>query len=220
MKAKLFLIGVFLVCAFLLSSCGGTDVQNMHTEYTVLIFKFKDKSNMDNVIAHDLSLADDLLSKDNSSGIVHILDLFCNRSNKELYFFEYDSIYKYHTYNEYNKEGYKYYNYYVQLDSTNMCDFAKAPKYIELHDGYYMWYPYVFTNTFMPKIKFYNVTWDELCNNDLYYYINNNWYGHLKTNCVLSDTILPIGDMYDIFEKACFIDGVALERHSHKKLIK
>lgn len=224
MKTKVFLTGVFTICTcctFLFNSCGGTDVQNMHTKYSVLIFKFKDNSNMNNVIARDISLADYLLSQDYGSGIVHISDLFCDRSNKDTYFFEYDSIKKYGEYNEYNQKGYKYYNYYGELDSTNMCDFAKAPKYIELHDGYYMWYPYVFTNYWETSIKFYNITWDELCNNDsLYFNIIDNVSGHLDSRCVLTDTILPIGDIFDIFEKACYIDGVALERHSHKKINK
>ena len=228
MKAKLFLVMIFAMCIFLLDSCRfmtAKDMENMHTKYSVLIFKFKDNSNMNNVIARDLNLA--LSAIDDSIGIVHCLDFFRDCSNKDTYFFEYDSIHKYGTYNPWNKNGYKYYNYYGKLDSTNICDFAKAPKYVELHDGYYMWYPYVYDNNFdISEIKFYNITWDELCNNDSLYYncslpmYNIEGNEDINNKCLLSDAILPIGDIYDVFERACEINGIALERHSHKKINK
>ena len=54
MKAKLFLVMIFAMCIFLLDSCRfmtAKDMENMHTIFSVLIFKFNDNSNMNNVIA-------------------------------------------------------------------------------------------------------------------------------------------------------------------------
>ena len=95
-------------------------------------------------------------------------------------------------------------------DTTNICEFAITPKLIELHDGFYMWYPYSSLGDYMYA-TLRDVKWEELCNDCNLYY-----YDELQNSLKLSASISILGGWRTMYKEYYKINGRALNRFNHK----
>lgn len=113
---------------------------------------------------------------------------------------------------------------YYFADSTDICSFAKSEKLIELHQGYYMWFPYTsFADPNMENIQLRNLKWDDLCLSNAIYYADSimtstytYFYPDVKFWLKISDDVEIIADYPEIYSKVCIIDGHTLQKYGHK----